>query len=77
MKSIMKRQWTQIAAVVAAAACAVTGTVAGVSGAFSPMEAYAFAEGDKLTMTIEPNDDGDGEHFEITSPITAAEVGQK
>ena len=77
MKSKTRSQWTQIAAIVAAAACVVTGTVAGVSGNFSPMEAYAFDVGDKLTMTIEPNDTGKGSHFEITSPITAADVGKK
>lgn len=56
MKSMIKKQWTQITAVIAAAACAVTATVAGVSGSFSaPINAYALEEETSGVYTLKLN----------------------
>lgn len=53
MKSEFKKQWTQITAVIAAAVCAVTATVAGVSGSFdAPINAYALEAGDEIIPVL-------------------------
>lgn len=80
MNSKIRNQWIQISAVVVAAACAVTATVAGVSGSFShsPITAYALESGYELSLSLEPNDDGEGYHYNLDlSDITKADVGKK
>jgi len=80
MNSKIRNQWIQISAVVVAAACAVTATVAGVSGSFShsPITAYALESGYELSLSLEPNDDGEGYHYNLDlSDITKDDVGKK
>ncbi|MDE6020420.1 MAG: dockerin type I repeat-containing protein [Ruminococcus sp.] len=77
MKSKIKNQWAQIVAVFSAAACAVTATVAGVSGSFVPMSVYALEAGDELTLTKEANDDGEGYHYVLDlSDTTKDDIGK-
>jgi len=80
MNSKIRNQWIQISAVVVAAACAVTATVAGVSGSFShsSITAYALESGDELSLSLEPNDDGEGYHYILDlSDTTKADSGKK
>lgn len=80
MSSKIRSQWIQIAAVVAAAACAVTATVAGVSGSFShsSITAYALTSGDELSLKLEANDEGGGYHYVLDlSGTTKADIGKK
>lgn len=80
MNSKIRNQWIQISAVVVAAACAVTATVAGVSGSFShsSITAYALESGDELSLSLEPNDDGEGYHYILDlSDTTKADAGKK
>ena len=84
MKSIFKKQWTQITAVIAAAACAVSATVAGVSGSLSaPINAYAMEAGTEISMTLtknsEPNETtGEyGYHYVLDlSQTTQEDIGK-
>ncbi len=77
MKSKFKSQWTQVIAIIAAAACVVTGTVAGVNGAFAPISASALSVGDTLTLKKVKNDTDSDYHYEITNSITSADVGKE
>lgn len=76
MKSILKKQWTQITAVIAAAVCAVSAAAAGVSSSISvPMNAYALETGSEITVEIVKTEDGS--YFGIDlSEATADDAGK-
>lgn len=80
MNSKIRNQWIQIASVVVAAACAVTATVAGVSGAFShsSITACALESGDELSLKLEKNDEDDGYHYVLDlSDTTKGDIGKE
>lgn len=78
MKSEIKKQWTKIVAAASAAVCALTAVFAGAGSSFSvPMYASAIDAGTELTMTLEPNADGGGYHYELDlSETTQDDIGK-
>lgn len=83
MKSILKKQWTQITAVIAAAVCAVSAAAAGVGGSINapfsePMEAYALETGAEMKVTYVEAKGEETAHYEMDmSGITTSDVGKK